>query len=122
MANRSRAGIVPLHSALAIPHLESCAQFWACHNKKDFEMLEQRRVMEVVKGLEHRCDDGEVYPEEKKTWWVESFIALYNYLEGDCSCMRIGLFSQAARNRTRGDSLKLCQKRFRLDIMKNFLT
>lgn len=34
--------------------------------------------------------------------------------------MRIALFSQAAIDRTRGYSLKLCQERFRLDIRRNF--
>ena len=47
-------------------------------------------------------------------------VALYTCLNRDCGEVGVGLFSSVSSNRTRRNILKLCQRRFRLDIRKNF--
>ncbi|KAJ7414961.1 hypothetical protein BTVI_39755 [Pitangus sulphuratus] len=81
------------------------------------EVLEQlqRRTMELGKDLEHKSDEE----------WLRElgmFILEERSLKGTISqeTVAISLFSQVTSHEMRGNGLKLCQGRFRMDFRKGW--
>ncbi|KAJ7402750.1 hypothetical protein BTVI_83604 [Pitangus sulphuratus] len=121
VARRTRAVIIPLYLTLIRPNLKSCVQFWAPHYRKDIEVLErvQRNTMELVKGLEHRSDEEQLRVFSLEKWRPGEDLTALQLPETSVRGEN-HLFSQVTNDKTRGNTLKLYQGRFRLGIRKNF--
>ncbi|KAK4816544.1 hypothetical protein QYF61_017745 [Mycteria americana] len=116
------------HSSIMAVHLEYCIQLWSPQYKKDMDLFEwvQRRATKIIRGMEHlsykeRLRDLGLFSLEKRRL-QEDLIADFQYLKGAYKKDGNRLFSRACSDRTRGNSFKLKEGRFRLGTRKKFFT
>ena len=96
--------------------------------KTDVDLLEQvqRRAMKMIRGIEHlpyedRLRELRFFSMEKRRL-LGDLTAAFQYLKGADKKDGEGLFVRECSDRTRGNSFKLKEGRFRSDIRKKFLT
>ncbi|KAK4831192.1 hypothetical protein QYF61_015924 [Mycteria americana] len=123
MARRLREVVLLLYAALVRPHLEYCIHLWAPQHKKGMDLLEQikRRATKMIRGMEHlSCEERLRYLEKRRL--RGDLIAAFQYIKGAYKKDGKRLFTKACSDRTRSNSFKLKEGRFRLDIRKTFFS
>ncbi|TRZ15798.1 hypothetical protein HGM15179_011297 [Zosterops borbonicus] len=120
--------ILPLYLALVRSHLGCCVQFWAPHDGRDMELLEQVqwRAAKIFNGLENlSCEErlrelGLVSLE--KRWLKGDFIIVYQCLKGGCQKEVSRIFLVVPTIRTKANGQKRMHRKFCLNMRKNFFT
>jgi len=123
-ASRSREVIISLYSALVGPHLSAVLSSGPLTTGKIWRPWSVSRPL--VRGLEHKsCGEWlkelGLFSLEKRRLRGD-LLTLDNNLKEDSGEVVVSLFSHLPTDRTRGNSLKLSQGRFRLHAMKNFFS
>lgn len=117
-----------LYKSIVRPHLEYAATIWSPMFKKDKVIIEnvQRRATRLVKSIQHLS-----YPERLRSLGLPSLeyrrdradlIQVYKILHDIDKVDKDKLFTRSTYTSTRGHSLKLFKKRFRLQIRANFFS
>ncbi|KAK4832774.1 hypothetical protein QYF61_025621 [Mycteria americana] len=120
---RLKEVILPLCSALVMPHLEYYVQFWTPQYKRAVDILErvQQRATNINKGLQHLSHE-ERLRELGLREGSGDLINIYKYLKGRCKEDGARLFSVVPSDRTRGNGHKTKQTTVCLNIRKCFST
>ena len=118
-ASRSREAIVSLYLALVRLHLEYCVRFWVLHYKNNIKALEhvQRKATEQVKGLEHKLRELGLFSLEEAQGRPYCTLQLPERMIQQSWGWPLLLGNT---DRMSGNGIKLQQRRFRLDVRKNF--
>jgi hypothetical protein len=120
---KSKEVIIPLYKTLVRPHMDYCVQAWKPHLRKDIERLEkiQRRATKMVEGMMNLT-----YEERLRLLGLSTFedrmrradlLEVFKIIKGLDKVDKDKLFTMIS-SKTRGNSLKMFKRRFRLDIGK----